>query len=140
MGRKDPVWLFEDWTPEERRELAEYARCWRAEHPTLEDLQREACRALMELRDRLVEELSASEVTLPPRDESKLAAEGFALLAQWEAKGGKHSHLYSGRIPHPQKPGSPLISKNQFYALLSGDLSWASTAGRRLRAYLKQNT
>lgn len=138
MARDTIVWLRENWTDEENREFEENAKRWRAEHPTMEELQRKAYLAQIELRDLLLgappADPKSATAAPPPPDEAALAARRGELLTQWEAvTDGKRSHLYKSRNGKP-----PVISKNQFYSWLNGKLSPGRKAGRRLEFFLRQ--
>ena len=78
----------------------------------------------------------ADNLELPTPDTATLVENRAAMLEHWEsATGGKRSHLYSKRLSDPV-----IISKNQFYSWLRGDLPKRSTAARRLEAYLTKHS
>src|SRR5262245_35526803 len=101
-------WLLsgpEDWKlpPETQRILEDCHRPWPPESPAV--------------------------APTPEVPQTTRAQQRLARLVQWEERtGGKRSHLHNGRIRNPDKPGSALISKNQFFAWLRGELSSRATA------------
>jgi hypothetical protein len=162
MAKDEIVWLRENWTAEENRQYEEDVARWRAEHPSPQDLQDRANRALIEIRDSLVGTATVPE--FPKPDKGTLAENRLAMLVQWEtATGEKRSHLYSrsrasmyGLVSKAWaaatlrkeaegssgRPGSggPIISKNRYYAWKNGDLSRFAKDAQRLETFLAAHT
>ena len=113
--------------PEIDSELKEWLEACRA--PNAQDFEDAMYRAFVRLEEQGIQPTAA---ILPQADKATVAERRLALLVQWEtATGRKRSQLYSKRLSDPV-----IISKNQFYGWLHGDLPSGSKAARRLEAYL----
>jgi hypothetical protein len=77
------VRLFDCFTPDELREMHESADRWRAEHPTPEELLKQACRAVIEYAERQKAEHASTKPAplYAPGDERWIAGRASVPLA-----------------------------------------------------------
>jgi hypothetical protein len=130
-GLIDRSWLYQDIPADLKTRLEECHAPWPSEaDKELDEAAKRATIRTEELLERTPEVIPVD----PPLDKSVLRELRRAKLVEWEKRtGGKRSHLYARRNGRP-----PIISKNQFYPWLHGDLPSGAEAARLLEAYLNQ--